>query len=61
MKDPLEKITTYEPGAMKRLINDLQRSRELADLIIRYADARKPIPIKLINEYNELTKVEVDE
>ena len=46
---------------MKLFITDLQRIRELGDLIIRYADARKPIPIKLINEYNELTKVEVDE
>lgn len=59
MIDPTEKITTYEPGTMKQMIIDLQRSRELGDLIIRYAEARQPIPIKLINEYNELTRVEV--
>lgn len=61
MIDPLEKITTYEPGTLKKMIIDLQRTRYLADLIIRYADDKKPIPIKLVNEYNELTKAEVDE
>jgi len=61
MIDPKEKITTYNPEKLKWIITELQQRDYLADMIIKYAKLKQPIPMKLINEYNELVKVEVAE
>ena len=44
-------------GLKPKWLHDEQRLKDVRDAIVRYYNADMPIPIKWIEEYNELIKL----
>jgi len=53
----MKKTTEYPIGLKPKLVKDLERLNEIMGAIARYYDAELEIPIKWIEEYNELIKI----
>jgi len=55
-KDSQENYTQPPIGLTPKVIHNINRVNEIKAAITRYAEVDKEIPIKWIEEYNELTK-----
>jgi len=47
----------YPIGLKPKFVKDLERLNEIREAIVRYYDAELEIPIKWIEEYNELINI----
>ncbi len=54
MKKELEQIVKPPIGLRPKWVSDKERLNEVRSAIVRYYDAELKIPIKWIEEYNEL-------
>ena len=54
MKKEHEKVEMPPIGLKPKFVNRLERLQEVRGAIVRYYDASMKIPVKWIEEYNEL-------
>jgi len=52
-----EENKMYPIGLKPKFVKDLERLNEIREAIVRYYDAELEIPIKWIEEYNELINI----
>jgi hypothetical protein len=54
MKKEYEKVVMPPIGLTSKIVNRLERLRDVRGAIVRYYDASMKIPVEWIEEYNEL-------